>query len=172
MEVALDAVNWRSWFHAHQFAKKFIFRAIFSAFFNYIPKICVLLGAITMTSFRFVKNAAFSENQFVWKKHLFCHYIWSNNFSKKCCYIGHLMIILCNFFQNFPQFHFLNNWKRTKTYFFYLSHNFLNNAWKNLKFWVSSLFMLVNQCLCLKFISFTFINKNLCQQCSVVGLLK
>ena len=31
--------------------------------------------------------------------------------------------------------------------FFCLSHNFSNNAWKNLKFWVSLLFMLVYQSL-------------------------
>ena len=29
VEVALDAVDRKSWFHAHHFTKKFIFRAIF-----------------------------------------------------------------------------------------------------------------------------------------------
>ena len=38
--------------------------------------------------------------------------------------------------------------KKNKNIFFVrLSHNFLNNAWNNLKFWVSSLFMLVYQSL-------------------------
>ena len=38
--------------------------------------------------------------------------------------------------------------KKNKNIFFVrLSHNFLNNAWNNLKFWVSLLFMLVYQSL-------------------------
>ena len=91
-----------------------------SAHLNYIPKMCVILGAITMNFFRFFKNCVFSKNQFVWKKNFFV-----------------------------IKFGILNYWKRARIYIyiFCLSHNFLNNAWKNRKFWVSSLFMLVYQSL-------------------------
>ena len=51
------------------------------------------------------------------------------------------------FFQNFSWFQFLNNWKRTNIYSFCLSYNFLNIAWKNFKFWVSLLLVLVYQSL-------------------------
>ena len=51
------------------------------------------------------------------------------------------------FFTIFPSFSFKIIEKEQKHFLFFSSHNFLNNAWNNLKCWVSSLFMLVYQSL-------------------------
>ena len=45
--------------------KNSYFAQFSSAHLNYIPKICVMLGAITMNFFRFFKDGVFSNNQYV-----------------------------------------------------------------------------------------------------------
>ena len=45
--------------------KNSYFAQFLSAHINYIPKICVILAAITMNFFRFFKDGVLSKNQFV-----------------------------------------------------------------------------------------------------------
>ena len=45
--------------------KNSYFAQFLSAHLNNIPKICVMLAAITMNFFRFFKDGVFSKNQFV-----------------------------------------------------------------------------------------------------------
>ena len=73
VEIASDTADRTSWFNAHHFTKNSYFTQFLSAHLNYIPKICVILAAITMNFFRFFKDGVFSKNQFVWKKHFFYH---------------------------------------------------------------------------------------------------
>ena len=51
--------------------KNSYFAQFLSAHLNYIPKICVILAAITMNFFRFFKDGFFSKNQFVEKNIFF-----------------------------------------------------------------------------------------------------
>ena len=104
--------------------KNSYFAQFSSAYLNYIPEICVILGTITTNFFRFFKKSIC----FI-KKYFLLLNLEPKIFFEKCYYIGHLMTRLCNFFQKFPYF------------------QLLNNAWKKLKFWVSLLFILVYQSL-------------------------